>query len=149
MNLNRQDISAGLIFVGIGAFFAYHSFSLNLGTPLRMGPGFFPLALALVLIGLGIAICVRSAVDEIEPLQFVPLRSLIPILAAPILFGITIRGLGIVPSIAMVALIASLASRRVTVLRALGITVGLTVFCALVFHYALGLPIPLFGSWIM
>lgn len=148
MKLNQQDVSAGLIFIGIGGWFAYNSLSLELGTPLRMGPGFFPLALALILMALGLAICLRSVVDDIESLTFVPFRSLALILLPPILFGITVRGLGLVPSLAMVVFLGSFASRRVTLPIALAITMGITAFCVLVFYYALGLTVSLFGPWV-
>ncbi len=148
MKINTQDVAAGLIFVGIGAWFAYNSLDLELGTPLRMGPGFFPLMLSLILIGLGIAIGLRSVADAPEPLEFAPFRSVFLILFPPILFGVTVRGLGLVPSLALVVLIASFASRRVTVPFALALTLGLTAFCIAVFYYALGLTLPLFGPWL-
>lgn len=148
MKLNQQDVAAGSIFIAIGAWFAYSALQLELGTPLRMGPGFFPLALAIILIALGIAISLRSFVDDLEPLAFVPLRSLALILLPPILFGATVRGLGLVPSLAMVVFMAGFASRRMTLPFAFGLTLGLTAFCVAVFYYALGLTLPLFGPWI-
>mgnify|MGYP005840120693 CR=1 FL=1 len=148
MKLNRQDVAAGLIFVAIGAWFAYHSLGLELGTPLRMGPGFFPLILALILVGLGIAITLRSVSAPAEAFHFVPVRGLVLILPPPIVFALTVRGLGLVPTTALVAFIASLASQKVGLVYGVAIALGLTAFCVLVFHYGLGIPLPLFGPWL-
>jgi hypothetical protein len=59
-----------------------------------------------------------------------------------------VRGLGLLPAIAIVALISSFASRRMKPVLAAGITVVLTVFCVLVFNVGLGLPIRLIGPWL-
>jgi hypothetical protein len=47
-----------------------------------------------------------------------------------------------------VALISAFASRRMSVSLAIALTVGLTVFCVLVFSLGLGLPLRLFGPWL-
>lgn len=70
------------------------------------------------------------------------------ILPAPIFFGLTVRGLGFIPSIFLTALIASFASRRMTPVTALVLSAGLTLFAFLVFSYALGLPFRRFGPWL-
>ena len=78
----------------------------------------------------------------------VPWRGLVLILAAPVVFGLTVRGLGLLPAIALVALISSFASRRMRPVLAAAITVVLTAFCVLVFNVGLGLPIRLIGPWL-
>jgi hypothetical protein len=148
MAFNTRDAAAGLIFVLIAALFAAGSLSLDLGTALRMGPGYFPLVLSGILAALGIAIIVRSLREAPLPFGAVPWRGLPLILAAPVVFGLTVRGLGLVPAVALVVLLSSFASRRMGVGLALALTVGLTLFCVLVFSYGLGLPIRLFGPWL-
>jgi putative tricarboxylic transport membrane protein len=145
---NTQDIGAGVIFIAIGLLFGAGALHLELGTALRMGPGYFPLILAGLLVALGLAIVVkglgRSAPDRLT----VPWRGLVFILAAPVVFGLTVRGLGLAPAIALVALISAFASRRMSVSLAVGLSLGLTVFCVLVFSLGLGLPLRLFGPWV-
>jgi putative tricarboxylic transport membrane protein len=53
-----------------------------------------------------------------------------------------------VPAIMGCVVMASLASDRVSILRALTIAAVLTVFASALFVYALGLPIPLIGPWL-
>ena len=148
MSCDVKDLGAGVIFIGIGLLFGVGATDLDLGTALRMGPGYFPLILAGLLVALGLAIVVsglgHSAADRLR----VPWRGLVLILAAPVLFGFTVRGLGLAPALALVALISAFASRRMSVALAVGLSLGLTAFCVLVFSFGLGLPLRLFGPWL-
>jgi hypothetical protein len=49
-----KDILAGLTFVGFGLAFAVTATSYEIGTPLAMGPGYFPLVVGAILVGVGI-----------------------------------------------------------------------------------------------
>jgi hypothetical protein len=69
------------------------------------------------------------------------------LLPAPIVFGATVRGLGLVGATALVVLLSAFASRRVSPGFAVVLAVSLTLFCVAIFHYGLGLPIRLFGPW--
>jgi len=148
MTLNRNDLAAGAIFVALGVAFGGEALlSLPIGSALRMGPGYFPLLLSGLLVLAGAAIAFRS-IGEAEPaLGPMPWRGLAVLLPAPIVFGATIRGLGLVAATALVVLISAFASRRVSPLLAILLAVGLTAFCVAIFHYGLGLPIRLFGPW--
>jgi hypothetical protein len=139
---------AGALFIAVGIFFGVQALYLPLGTAFRMGPGYFPLVLSGILILLG-GIIVASAVNTTsEAIGGFPLRGMVLILAAPVLFGILVRGLGFVPSIFIVAFVASFASRRMTVPMAAIIGVALTVFASLVFLYGLELPFRPIGPWL-
>jgi hypothetical protein len=145
------DILAGLIFVAFGLAFATTSLRYELGTPLRMGPGYFPLALGGILVVLGLLIVGKGFVSSPGAegrLGSVPWRALVLIVVAVLFFGLTIRGLGLVPATAVTALLTALASYRTGILAALAIAAGLTVLCVLVFVLALQLRLPLFGPWL-
>jgi hypothetical protein len=145
------DILAGLIFVAFGLAFAITSLSYELGTPLRMGPGYFPLVLGGILVFLGLLIVGKGFVSSSsaeERFGSVPWRALILIVLAVVFFGLTVRGLGLVPATAGAALLAALASYRTSILAAVAIAAGLTVLCVLVFVFALQLRLPLFGPWL-
>ena len=149
MTFNVKDIGAGLIFIAIGLLFGLASTDLEIGTSLRMGPGYFPLVLAGLLVALGLAVVAYGFGHTAIGRLVVPWRGLVLILAAPVVFGLTVRGLGLVPAIALVVLISAFASRRMSVPLALALTLGLTVFCVLVFSLGLGLPLRLFGPWLV
>jgi hypothetical protein len=145
------DIVAGLIFVAFGLAFAITSLSYELGTPLRMGPGYFPLALGGILVLLGLLIVGKgfiSGAGAEERLGSVPWRALFLIVLAVLFFGLTVRGLGLVPTTAVTALLTALASYRTGILAAVAIAAGLTVLCVLVFLVALQLRLPMFGPWL-
>ena len=145
------DLLAGLIFVAFGLAFAATSLSYELGTPLRMGPGYFPLVLGGILVFLGVLIVGKGFVagsgDE-GRLGGIPWRALVLIVLALLFFGLTVRGLGVVPATAVTVLLTALASYRTGILAAVAIAAGLTVLCVLIFVFALQLQLPLFGPWL-
>jgi hypothetical protein len=153
LNGNRAvtDILAGLIFVVFGLAFAITSLSYELGTPLRMGPGYFPLVLGGILVFLGLLVMGKGFVagsDAEGRLGNIPWRALFLIVLAVLFFGLTVRGLGLVPATAVTALLTALASHRTSFLAAVAIAAGLTVLCVLIFVLALQLRLPLIGPWL-
>lgn len=146
--INKTDFTAGLLFVLFGLGFGISALGLEMGTTLRMGPGYFPMVLAVLLTGLGVAIVVSSFRSVGEAVGAYAWRGMVFILGAPIFFGLTVRGLGFVPSIFATTLIAALAGLKLKPLYAIGLAVTVTVFCTLVFSVALGLPFRRFGPWL-
>ena len=146
---DKTDLLCGLALIAVAALFGWQTLQLPVGTATRMGPGYFPMVLSALLALLGLLILVRAlrrpeAAQETGPLA---LRGMAFILPAPVFFGLTVRGLGFVPSLFITALIASFASRRMKVWQALLLAALVTAFSTLVFSYALGLPFRRFGPW--
>jgi hypothetical protein len=149
VSFNIRDVAAGGIFILFGLAFGIDAMlELKIGTALRMGPGYFPLILGTILIGLGAAIVVQGLRLENVSLSSPSWRALALILLSPLVFGVTVRGLGLVPAILLSSGIAVFASRRTTPMMALSVPVGLAVLCVLIFKYGLGLLLPLFGPWL-
>jgi Tripartite tricarboxylate transporter TctB family len=148
MNANSKDLSAGLLFIAIAALFAAGTMELDLGTPLRLGPGAFPLLLAGVLALLGLIIVAQAFRHPTAHVVAIPWRGIFLIVAAPVLFGLMVRGLGLVASVAMIVAVSAFASQRMSLKLAVALTVGLTIFCVLVFNVGLGLPLRLVGPWL-
>ncbi len=146
--INKTDAVAGVVFIVIGLFFGLNALALDLGTSLRMGPGYFPLVLAGIMIVLGAFIVASSFKSVAEEMSAHAWRGILFILPAPIFFGLTVRGLGFVPSIFVTTLIAAMASLKMKILPALLLSAGVTIFCTAVFSYALGLPFRRFGPWL-
>ena len=148
MNVNTKDLSAGLLFVVIAALFAFGTRELDMGTPLKLGPGAFPLLLAGALGLLGLIIVAKAFRNPAAHDMTMPWRGIVLIVLAPILFGLTVRGLGLILAIALVVAVSAYASHRMSTKLAAGLVVGLTVFCVLVFNVGLGLPVRLIGPWL-
>jgi hypothetical protein len=144
-----KDTLAGLIFVALGLIFAIGATTYEIGSTLQMGPGYFPLVLGGLLVVLGGTIVAKGFLDgEGEEIGSVPWRALGLVLGAVLFFGLTVRGLGLVPSVFVATLMSAFASQRMAVVMALVIAVGLTVLCVLVFVVALSLRVPLVGPWL-
>ena len=146
MAWNRDDLAAGLAFLAIGLFFAGNTaLSLDIGTAESMGPGFFPLALCIILILLGTAILFNARKRPDEPRAPFNMRAVVLVIAAPVAFGLTLRSLGLVPSLAITIALAVAASRTIGWARGAAIVAGMTVFCVVVFYYGLQVPVDLFN----
>lgn len=149
MQISRDDLIAAALFIGLGAFFAIEAMNYDLGTPFRMGPGFLPLTLGSVLAALGLAIGIKGLSRGIDAAKDpVSWRALLLVGLAVGFFGVTLRGLGFVPTVFVTVLVTSLASRMNSVVGAVLIAAGLTAMSALIFVVGLRLQVPLIGPWL-
>jgi hypothetical protein len=159
--VNKKDQIAATIFIVTGLSFSIYSWLwLKIGRAFRMGEGYFPIVLGLVLIGLGLLVAFQAfglrnarrtasqGASQSALWETISWRALILITASIVYFGIAIRNLGLLPALAGAIVIAALATRYTTPGTVLGLAVGLTAFCIAVFSYGLGLPIDLIGPWL-
>jgi hypothetical protein len=138
-----------LVFVVLGLGFAVGATAYQVGTPARMGPGWFPLVLGGLLTVLGLAVIAKAFLaPEGEPIGTVPWRAIVLIAAGILFFGLTVRGLGLAPAVFGAVFLSSFASDRTRIVHALAIAAGLTVLCVLIFVVALQLRLPLLGTWV-
>jgi hypothetical protein len=138
----------GAFFILTGALFAWQSLQVDLGSWLRIGPGGMPLALSLLLMLLGLVILLAALREVGEPIGTIAWRGIVFITLAPILFGLTVRGLGFIGAVFVTSLFASFASLRMKPLHALALSLALTAFSTAVFSYGLGLPFERIGPWL-
>jgi hypothetical protein len=144
-----KDILAGSIFIAIGGAFALGALAYDIGTPLRMGPGYVPLVLGGILVALGGGIVVKGFIaGEGEEIGFVDVRAVVLVITALLFFGLTVRGLGVIGALFGTTLLAALARSRTSWIQALIIAAGVTALSVGIFIYALQLRLPLIGSWI-
>lgn len=146
LSLARKNLLAGLVFVAFAAFFGLTAvFDLSLGTPRRMGPGFVPALLAGSLALVGIAILIDSLRGDQEAISDIPWRGVALISASIVLFGMTVRPFGVLLPLTVSVFLASFASSKTTLARAVIVTLALVIVTLGIFKYALGRPMPLFG----
>lgn len=142
---NPRDFWAGVMFLAIGAGFAGIAVTYKLGTAARMGPGYFPFYLGLLLALLGAVIAVsamrgRSAGPAVEKFYWKPIFwVLFPIVA----FGVLLKIIGMVAAGMMVVVVSSIASQEFRWKPVLLLAIGLVIFCSFAFVWGLKLPIPL------
>jgi hypothetical protein len=145
-----RDIAGGVVVMTIGTGFLVFGQELEMGSSVRMGPGYFPTILSVLMIGLGAVITVQALRGPSQEGSFgvLPWRGLALILGAPIVFGVTLLGLGLGPAVLLVVLATAWASRYANLRSSLLLSIGMAAFCALLFIRLLGLPLPLLGPWL-
>ena len=147
---NQKDFWAGAMFICFGAFFAGIGTHYKLGSAANMGPGYFPSALGIILIVLGIAIAVSglSPNSRDEKVDRFSWSALFFILGPVVLFGLLLKSLGLIACLFMLVAISSFASNEfkwgATLLNAL----VLAVLSYVVFVWALQLQFPLWPVYI-
>lgn len=150
INWRSEDVAAGLIFLAIAGLFAITALrTLKIGTPGQMEPGFFPLMVAALLATLGLIIIVRGARSPVsaEMRKPIPWRAVFFVIAAPVVFALSVRTMGLVPALVFSIACAVLASSKMGLVRGVLIVIGMTIFCIAVFSYGIGLTNELFNPY--
>jgi hypothetical protein len=143
-----KNFYCGLLLIAIAAILGSQVARLPIGTAFRMGPGYFPLVLVILLAALGVAILINGLRGEGEPIGKVPWRGVAFITLPIIFFGATLKGLGLVPSLSAIVLLSTFASGGWDPRYAVTTTAVLVSAAVAIFVYGLGLPLSLFGPWV-
>jgi Tripartite tricarboxylate transporter TctB family len=182
---NYQDFFAGLFFILFGGLAAYLSTAYNMGTGARMGPGYFPFWLGIILAGLGVIVFIKSLGTKVgtrgegmvRPMVifaammlfslaaggagaspnaalaigtvagcvlafFVGMRSMGLVLGSVAVFGLMLKGLGLVVCVTLLVIIASLASHEMKKKEVIISVVLLAAAAVGIFVYGLKLQMP-------
>ncbi|NMG01139.1 tripartite tricarboxylate transporter TctB family protein [Aromatoleum toluolicum] len=153
---SQRDLLAGMMFTIVGAAFAFGAREYNVGSVARMGPGYYPLLLGIILAAIGLLVALQSFGQQSDEEKIGPIawRPLIFIIGANLAFGILIGGLpslgfpamGLIPAIAALVVLASLASTEFSLKRALSQSAILAAGSWLVFVKLLSLPFQLWPT---
>lgn len=141
---NQKDFWSALMFVVFGVLFIVWSTEYQFGTTQRMGPGYFPTVLGILLVFLGILVALPTFKHDSQETHVgkIGWRGLIVILGAVLLYAFLLPRLGFVISMAALVIISAMASREFTWKAALLSTVVLGLFSYLVFVKGLELQFP-------
>jgi hypothetical protein len=156
---SQKDFYSGLMFAAVGVAFAWGATTYNIGEGARMGPGYFPLVLGVVLALLGLGIIFESMVVETEDGEKIgswAWKPLFYIIGANIAFGILLGGLpkfgipamGLILAIYALVLIASKAGDEFNLKSVLILATILAVGSYLAFVVLLKLQFPVWPSFI-
>ncbi len=156
---SQKDFFSGLMFMVVGAGFAWGSTTYNIGTGARMGPGYFPLMLGILLAVMGVVITLKSLsakVDGGDLIGSFAWRPLCYIIGANLVFGILLGGLpsiklpamGLIAGIYALTLIASLAGDGFKLRDVLLLATGLAIGSYLAFIVLLKLQFPVWPAFI-
>lgn len=144
---NVKDFWTGIIYIAFGASALFLARDYGMGTALRMGPAYFPAILSGLLILIGVISLVRSFIKQGTPFGTFAFKGLFMVIAATVVFGLAVRGAGLVVALPALVIISSYASGKFSWRYSLLLAAGLTLFCILVFVKGLGIPLPILGSW--
>jgi len=143
---DSKDFWCGVMLIAIGAVAAFIARDYPFGTALRMGAGFFPVVLGVILMLFGLYFAARGLRSPTKIEGNWSLRALIVLPLAFVAFGILMEHAGFIP--AMLALIvgSAAAGTEFRIGEVLALSVLLTVMCVALFIWALGLPYPLIAG---
>jgi uncharacterized membrane protein HdeD (DUF308 family) len=152
---NQQDFWSGIMFVVIGAFFAYiASSSYSMGSAARMGPAFLPYYLGIILLILGAIISItalRGKAQEEHKVGRFDWDILLMIIGSLVGFGLMLKPLGFYLSIMVLVIFSSMASHEFSLRVAIANALFLLLFSYLAFIRGLQLVMPLtptpFSEW--
>ena len=105
-----KDFYSGLIFVAFGIAAIVIGSNYPLGTAARMGPGYFPRILGIMLIVLGAALSLRALKIKGEPIAKWHWKPTLVVLGSVVLFGYIVNYAGLVVSTIILIVMSSWAS---------------------------------------
>lgn len=138
--VDRTELLSGLVILGLGVLILIESATYSLGQLSSIGPGFFPRALAVILIVCGIGTVLASLSRE-APLPEFKWRPLAAVSMSLFFFAFTITGFGLIPAIAGLTILARLSERELSLPAVLMLAFALAILSWLIFVFGLGLPI--------
>ena len=140
---NPKDFWSGALFIAIGIAALIIGSKYALGTAARMGPGYFPRILGLLLIVLGAVLAIRGTRTSGPPIPRFHWRPTLIVLGSVVLFGAIVRSAGVALSTVILIVVASAASREFRPREALVVGVLLAALAVGVFVVGLQLQLPI------
>ena len=144
-----QDFFGGLALMAIALFALWASSDLQGMQGFSFGAGTVPRMFGYLLLGLGAAIAVVGIVTEGEKLAAYSWRGPLFVTLAILSFAFSIRPMGMIFSAMTSFMIASLGTPETRWKETTIVGICLTTFCALLFPYALGLPLQMLPTFLI
>ena len=156
---SQKDFFAGLMFSITGAAFAIGATNYTIGDGARMGPGYFPLMLGIVLAILGAIIVLQALVIETEGgdrIGAIAWKPLCYIIGANLLFGLMLGGIpklgippmGLIVGIYALTIVAALAGDEFKLKEVVVLATVLAVLSFVAFVWLLNLQFPVWPTFI-
>ena len=145
---NTKEVVGGALMAIVGAYAIIQGSKYNIGTLTRMGPGFFPVALGVILAFFGLINIVMAALSTTQaagtshPREW---KAWACVLGGIIAFVVLGRYGGLVPASFAIVFISALGDRENGWTSVLVLSLVMTAISVVVFWWALKLQLPLFG----
>lgn len=141
--LRNTDFIGGLLTLALAAGVLVESSQYGRGTILRMGPGYFPTLLGVLLLALGALLTLRGVRQEGDAIATPAWRPIFFISAALGLFAYSLPTFGLAPAIIGLVITSAFAAPVRRPLPIALLALGLTIFSYVVFVRLLSLHIDL------
>lgn len=138
------DVAAGLFLLACAALAWWFGQNLKVGTAYRMGPGYAPLLLSWIMAIFGAVLVANGVMRSGPGLDRWPLKPILLVIGAIVIFGMSIERLGLLISSIIVVLMGGLAAPQPRVREALIWSLCLAGAATVLFAVALQLPLRIF-----
>ncbi len=156
---SQKDFFSGLLFIAVGVGFAWGATNYKVGDAARMGPGYFPLLLGIMMTIVGLAVTFTAMTVETEDGERIgkfAWKPLFFIIMSNLVFGLLLGGLpsiglpymGLIAAIIALTFIAALAGEEFKFKEVLVLSLILAASCYLTFITALKLQFPAWPAFI-
>lgn len=156
---SQKDFWAGLMFMASGIAFAWGATNYTIGEGSRMGPGYFPLMLGILLALIGLFVVFEALVVETEDGEKIgkwAWKPLFFIISANVIFGICLGGLprigipamGLIVGIYALTFVAALAGEEFKVKEVVVLATALAILSYVAFIVLLKLQFPVWPSFL-
>jgi uncharacterized membrane protein len=140
---SNKDFWAGMMFFITGAGAILMARHYPFGSTLRMGPGYFPIVLSVILIVLGTYVMLRGLRKNERIQGNWSIRALIVLPFSMALFGILMDLAGFVPALIALCFVSAASGREFKFKEVSLLAVFLCLLSVAMFIWGLGLPYPL------
>lgn len=145
--LESKDFWIGCVYFAAGAAGWWIAREYSSGTAGRMGPGYFPNVVSFALMFFGCASWVAAARRDGARVERLNLKGLVLVAGSVAAFAFLLPLTGFVPATAAMALMSAAASAKFKLgVLPVAALAALIAFCALIFIFGLGIPMPMMGS---
>jgi putative tricarboxylic transport membrane protein len=144
-----QDFVGGVALIAIALFALWASSDLQGMRGFSFGAGTAPRMFAYLLLGLGIAVMIVGLVTEGAHLAVYAWRGPLFVSLSIIAFAVMIRPMGLIVSAFASFLISALGTHETKWKETIIVGMCLTIFCSLLFPYALGLPLQMWPKFLI
>jgi hypothetical protein len=145
---HQKDFWAGVLYIAFGTAAIVIALDYPLGTANRMGPGYFPRGLGVLIILLGAILVLRSFKLRGEPMRFPTFKPILVVLGSVVVFGLVAPKGGLVVATILLIVLSSTASHEFRWKEAIIASVIMAAFVVAAFAYGLQLQLPVWPAFI-
>jgi len=139
---NPKDFWAGVLFIAFGLAAVIIARDYALGTAGRMGPGYFPRGLGIIMMALGLILSLRALRVDGDRIRFGSFKPILIVLGSVIVFALAAPKLGLIVATILLIVVSSTASHEFRWKEAVISSLALSAATLVVFVYGLKLQLP-------